>query len=316
LQLSSPLTVVGDLHGQILDLLRILQSCGVPPSRRYLFLGDIVDRGDFSIETCTLVFALKVAFPEAVHLIRGNHEFHIMCERGGFLEEIRSVYGSGSGVFELFVDAFSMIPITAIVDDRLLCVHGGLGPRWFSMSQARRIERPLHEFGDDILDSMMWSDPGDTSSFEPNTRGSGFIFGRAALREFLDTNSLAKLIRAHECVGEGCREVFGGTCVTVFSASNYGGNVQNDGAVLEIAAEGVCTPRTFPRLQYIRRATAQFGRVVAGAFNITVGKVGEIKAKPVIPKLPALPKMPSIGAKLVLRAATPRLQLVRVGRKA
>jgi protein phosphatase len=303
LPISGHIAIVGDLHGQLLDLLRILHAYGLPTEHQYLFLGDIVDRGDFSTETCTVVLALKVVHPDSVFVIRGNHEFRSLCEHSGFQDELATIYGQVSPrVFESFLAAFSMIPLTAIINKRFLCVHGGLGPNWFSLSQARNMQRPVHEFGDPVLDAMMWSDPDDhVSMFGPSVRGTGFFFGQEALEEFLQTNSLELIIRAHECVNTGCQFMFNDKCITVFSASNYGGVVRNNSAVFEITAESSYVVRRFAPLQYLRRSAAHFGKVVNDQWR-TIQMMGiDAGDKLMIPKLPSLRKIRGSASALSLR---------------
>jgi protein phosphatase len=328
LQVSGAFVVVGDLHGQLLDLLRVLQTCGFPPSTMLMFLGDIVDRGEFSIETCSLVFALKVKYPDSVFVIRGNHEFAFLCQRGGFKAEIDSTYGTDGNLWQGFLGAFSVMPLTAVINQKMLCVHGGLGPSWFSMSQARRIERPIDEFGDDILDAMLWSDPNANVSFyEPSERGTGFFYGEQAVGEFLDTNALTMLIRAHECVNTGCAFLFDNKCVTVFSASNYGGLVPNNSAVLEIGEDCEYTVKQFPPLQYLKRGSARFGKMVDGKFVSVAHKAAAVKGKLSSPRLPPLMGLgPAIRGTESARGVggmskpgwcgSPRVALVPIHRKA
>jgi protein phosphatase len=322
LELPGPVVIVGDLHGQVLDLFRILRSYGPPVDRRYLFLGDIVDRGEFSLETCTLLFALKVRFPAAVYSIRGNHEFRFLCERCGFQAELAAVYGPDGRVFEAFLDAFSVMPLTAVIGRRLLCVHGGLGPRWFSLSQARQVERPLHDFGDDIVDAMLWSDPhSNVQNFEPSVRGSGFLFGPAALNEFLDTNGLLLLVRGHECVNSGCHFMFDDRVVTVFSASNYGGMISNNAAVLDVAQDCQWTVQRFQPLQYLKRGAAQFGRIVNGVFRpvIHIKRITEpAQGRQGVARLPSLGQVPRLetpGRGIMPKSQTPRVPLMRLSRR-
>jgi protein phosphatase len=293
LQLTGSVVIIGDLHGQLLDLLRIVRSCGFPIAKTFLFLGDIVDRGEFSVETCTIVFALKIKYADSVFVIRGNHEFGFLSQRCGFKEEIESVYGE-STLYQNCLSAFSMIPLTAVVNEKMLCVHGGIGPGWFSVGQARRLERPIDEFGDELLDTMLWSDPTPTVDFyEPSPRGTGFFFGERAVAEFLDANSLTMLVRAHECVNTGCQFLFENKCATVFSASNYGGLVSNNSAVLEVNSAGDYSVRQFPPLQYLKRAAVQFGKVVDGKFVGLQPKAIAPKGKAPVPKLPRLPGLAS-----------------------
>jgi protein phosphatase len=262
LSLTGPILIVGDLHGQILDLFRVLQTYGLPDQNKYLFLGDLVDRGEFSTETCALVWALKVKYRDKVFIIRGNHEFSFLCKQCGFHAEVTTIYGPGSRVFESFIESFSFMPLTAVINEQILCVHGGLGPSWFSLSQSRQVDRPVHEFGEDLLDAMLWSDPNPgIYMFEPSNRGAGYLFGEGALVEFLDSNRLKLLVRAHECVNTGCQFAFNDRLATVFGASNYGGLVSNDSAVLEISESSDHEVRQFPPLTYLKRDTVKFGKL-------------------------------------------------------
>lgn len=257
LRLPDGITIIGDLHGHLLDLLRILQTYGLPENKSFLFLGDIVDRGEFSTETVTLVYSLKILYPKNVYIIRGNHEFAFLNTRCGFSNELNQIYGD-SKVFHAFLASFAFIPITALIDSKFICVHGGLGPSWFSINQASNIERPIDEFGDDLTDSMLWSDPNQyVSDFEPSNRGTGFFFGDSSLSEFLDLNNLKTMIRAHECVTGGCEFMFGGKLATVFSASNYCGLIPNNSACLTIT-EGRLEPKKFPPFQYLKRENVNF----------------------------------------------------------
>lgn len=259
LELQGPITVVGDIHGHLLDLLRILKIYGLPDKRKYLFLGDVVDRGEFSIEVVTLIFALKIKYPSQVYIIRGNHEFAFMCMRCGFKSELDNIYHS-SLLFDELTDVFTYMPLVALINKKIICVHGGLGPSWFSVAQAKRIQRPIIDFGDDIIDAMTWSDPSETiDMFEPSTnRGTGYLFGKVALTDFLDSNELTMMIRAHECVSNGCQFFFNDRLATVFCASNYCGLVGNKSAVITINKCGTLDTRTFPPFPYLRREFVSF----------------------------------------------------------
>ncbi|OHT16697.1 Serine/threonine-protein phosphatase beta isoform [Tritrichomonas foetus] len=258
IELQSPVSVVGDLHGHFLDLVRILQGFGLPIARQYLFLGDFVDRGEFSIETVIYVYLLKVNFPEKVFLIRGNHEFEYICSSSGFLNEITEFYGDRQ-LFYAFIDSFSVFPMAAVIDDTMLAVHGGIGPNLNELSQIKNMQRPITEFGDDVLDSLLWSDPStEISGFETSKRGSGYLFGYDSLKKFLDSNGLTKLIRGHECVHDGVFEMFNGMLVTVFSASNYCGSVGNKAAVYTIKDKKNFDVKRFQPLPYFKRTSALY----------------------------------------------------------
>lgn len=258
LELRSPCIIVGDIHGHILDLYRILTTLGLPPRRKYLFLGDIVDRGEFSVETLLLVFLLKIVFPDDVHIIRGNHEFRFLTEECGFLSQAVDIY-SNIDMYQESLKAFSYMPIAARIDNHILCVHGGIGPETHSLSQLWSLPRPINEFGRDLLDSVLWSDPSeDCDTFEPSSRGSGYFFGEKALQKFMEATQIDLIIRGHECVSGGIQWLFDKHLVTVFSASNYCGIAGNEAGVLEIEPGMKYHARKFPPLDYLMRNYVTF----------------------------------------------------------
>lgn len=358
IEIESPCSIVGDLHGHVLDLLRILKFCGLPkddtlPSSifassetiknynsmesisqvsssgrisldllspnhsKYVFLGDIIDRGEFSVETITIIFLLKALYPKDVYIIRGNHEFNFMATKCGFFDQVLDLFNEhkhkpdkisqfqsvgnieliqtpGLQVYDAFMSTFSYLPFGIRIDRKMLCVHGGIGPQVFSVKSVLQIKRPINDFGvSDVVDSLLWSDPSNklaksgpnnlgiapsrklqkndqaTKSaddvivsplssyysfeettngirspqlafestgklFEPSSRGSGYFYSGPALDEFLNLSDLDILVRAHECVIDGCEEMFHGHLVTIFSASNYCGIVRNNSAVLRV----------------------------------------------------------------------------------
>lgn len=246
LELSDPVIIVGDLHGHLLDLLRIIYNNGWPPETRYLFLGDIIDRGDFSLETVTMIFLMKVLWPNSVFIIRGNHEFACVCSSHGFSDEICSKYNSDL-LFSAYIAAFNELPLAALIGTDILCVHGGIGPELSSLSQIREITKPLSTWSG-VSESLLWSDPClFAQNFEVSKRGFGYIFGRHGLRKFLDANNLRFLIRGHECVLSGISMMFDGSLITIFSASNYCGSSGNRSGIMRID-KGEMTKITYPPL--------------------------------------------------------------------
>ena len=253
LTLKAPITVVGDLHGHLLDLFRILKTCGSPEARQYLFLGDIVDRGEFSVETILLIYIMKACWPKNVYIIRGNHEFGFLCGQCGFFAQLSVVYGDAN-IFKLFLRSFSYLPLGALIDNNILCIHGGLSPDLLSISQIRNIHRPFDNFGTDpVIDGILWSDPSkDVTCFVTSPRGSGYLFGEDNTKKFLKNNHLKYIIRGHECVQEGFDILFD-SIITVFSASNYCGMVKNDAAFLNIKKDGTFEKKTLPTMDYLLR---------------------------------------------------------------
>ncbi|OHT12596.1 Ser/Thr protein phosphatase [Tritrichomonas foetus] len=256
LDIESPCTIIGDLHGHVLDLFRILKTEGLPnqnPKNRFVFLGDLVDRGEFSVHTIVIVYLLKVLWPDKVFIIRGNHEFDFMASQGGFQTQVNDEF-SDNNIYNLFLDSFSHLPLSIRIDNSMICVHGGIGPSMFSVKQLFHIQKPFTEFGDEIIDALLWSDPSDSvEHFKPSSRGTGYFFSESALCEFLDLSNLDILIRGHECVMEGCEEKFGNRCITVFSASNYCGTVNNQSAVLRVTQPKTYEIVRFEPLDYLIR---------------------------------------------------------------
>lgn len=264
LNLQGPIHVVRDLHGHLLDLLRIVYNHGFPPATKYLFLGDLVDRGEFSLETTTFIFLMKVIWPTSVHLIRGNHEFEAICASHGFANEISQRYIDRS-VFEAFTAAFSVLPLAAKIGDHILCVHGGLGPDLVTVSQIQTIKRPMPSLYGGVPEALLWSDPSlDISGFGLSKRGSGHFFGLTAFKRFMEANKLRFLIRAHECVEGGIESIFGNSLLTVFSASNYCGNSNNRAGVLFVSAKNEFKKILYEPLPYLRRSDAVFSVVATG----------------------------------------------------
>ena len=221
LNISGDVVVVGDLHGHILDLFRIMKKFGSPSKQNYVFLGDLVDRGEFSIETVTAILLMKILWPTHVNLIRGNHEFLQMWKSCGFLNEVTNLYGCDDPIHD-FVRVFSVVPVAAIVNGRNLCVHGGIGPDLTSLSQLEELERPISDFNFEPLLSLLWSDPvNGQEGFKKSSRGSGYFFGEKETKKFLDDNHLDLLIRGHQCTDEGVDFMFDNRLVTVFTCSNY-----------------------------------------------------------------------------------------------
>ena len=267
LQISGECVIIGDLHGQILDLFRILRRFGLPPLVTYLFLGDLVDRGEFSTETTVFVFLLKILYPKNIYIIRGNHEFRSLCDTCGFFEELSSIYsGSSSQMISSFSNVFSFIPLAALLQGDSntlpsLCVHGGIGPGFRHISSLNSISRPITDYNDDIVCSLVWSDPSATQNgFGSSLRNTGYIFGYQSLSEFLSNNRLLLLIRGHECVSDGVSIQLNRRVITVFSASNYCGLCENKGGVLihhgpKLEQNDVCT---FPPLHSPHRKDVIF----------------------------------------------------------
>lgn len=240
LELSPPVKVVGDVHGQYSDLIRIFTKCGFPPLTNYLFLGDYVDRGKQSLETILLLLCYKIKYPENFFLLRGNHECANVTRVYGFYDECKR--RCNIKTWKCFIDTFNTLPIAAIVAGKIFCVHGGLSPVLNSMDEIRNIARPtdVPDFG--LLNDLLWSDPADTiNEWEDNERGVSYVFSKVAINKFLQKFGFDLVCRAHMVVEDGYEFFNDRTLVTVFSAPNYCGEFDNWGAVMSVSEELLCS---------------------------------------------------------------------------
>ncbi|OHT09231.1 serine/threonine-protein phosphatase PP1-like protein [Tritrichomonas foetus] len=202
---------------------------------KYLFLGDYVDRGKNSIETISLLFCLKIKFPNQVFLLRGNHEISYVNEKYGFLDECSDLFSID--VWRSINAVFNYLPLAAVVNDRIFCVHGGITPNLAKLDDIKNIERPLSFVNDCKEEDLLWSDPTiKLSKYQESERGLGYLFGKSAATKFLKSNKLKMIIRSHEMVDDGYEYPFAPRkrVLTVFSAPNYCGTSGNTGAVVRV----------------------------------------------------------------------------------
>ena len=232
LRLDLPCVIIGDIHGSLIDLLRIVQRNGRPASdNKYLFLGDIVDNGPFSLDTLAFVLMLKVSFPESVFLIRGDHEFaETKCTTNSFDQSVKQAY-QDSDLLSVFHMMFQKLPLAAVLDGAVFCVHGGIGPSLKHLDNLAYLAKPVKSDENSVIEEILWSDPMNSlTNFSVNrTRGHGSCFNNAALTHFLKENNLEMLVRGHEVRTGGVGIEFDGKLVTVFSASNYLGHGNQSG---------------------------------------------------------------------------------------
>uniref|UniRef100_A0A669EK78 Serine/threonine-protein phosphatase n=1 Tax=Oreochromis niloticus TaxID=8128 RepID=A0A669EK78_ORENI len=267
------ITICGDLHGRLDDLLLIFYKNGLPSAETpYVFNGDFVDRGKKSVEVVILLFAFLLLYPDYMHLNRGNHEDHIMNLRYGFTKEVMQKYKThGREILQLFQDVFSLLPIATVIDGKILIVHGGISdqtdldflssierhkvsginqlwPPGVRKNNFLHIHRQLSSFFvlvntficftlEQIVD-ILWSDPKIQDGCSPNTfRGGGCYFGPDVTQRLLLQHGLQLLIRSHECKQEGYEFCHNGKVITIFSASNYYEEGSNRGAYVKLGRE-------------------------------------------------------------------------------
>lgn len=230
---SCPVTVCGDTHGQVHDLQELFKIGGEPPDTNYLFTGDYVDRGFYSVETVSLLVSFKVRYPHRMTLLRGNHESRQITQVFGFYDECVRKYGNAN-VWKYYTDLFDYMPITAVIEKQIFCLHGGLSPSidWLAnIAELDRVQEIPHE---GPMCDLLWSDPDDRCGWGISPRGAGYTFGQDISKQFNHNNNLTLIARAHQLVMEGFNWCHDRNVVTIFSAPNYCYRCGNQAAVMEI----------------------------------------------------------------------------------
>ncbi|KAJ0261428.1 Serine/threonine-protein phosphatase PP1 isozyme 2 [Hirschfeldia incana] len=240
LELEAPIKICGDIHGQYSDLLRLFEYGGFPPTANYLFLGDYVDRGKQSLETICLLLAYKIKYPENFFLLRGNHECASINRIYGFYDECKRRFSVR--LWKVFTDSFNCLPVAAVIDDKILCMHGGLSPDLTSVEQIKTIKRPTDVPDTGLLCDLLWSDPSkDVKGWGMNDRGVSYTFGPDKVAEFLIKNDMDLICRAHQVVEDGYEFFADRQLVTIFSAPNYCGEFDNAGAMMSVDESLMCS---------------------------------------------------------------------------
>ena len=240
LEITPPVKICGDIHGQFYDLLRIFDRCGFPPNANYLFLGDYVDRGRHSVETMVMLYCYKVLYPDTFFLLRGNHECAAINKMYGFFDDVKRRYNIR--LFKQFTNVFECMPVACNISDKILCMHGGLSPDLNSLKQIADIQRPVDVPDRGILCDLLWSDPEEEIvGFTESDRGVSYLFGEDVVNTFLDTVDMDLIIRAHQVMERGYGFFASRQLVTLFSAPCYCGEFDNDAGVMNIDEKLQCS---------------------------------------------------------------------------
>lgn len=236
-------TVVGDIHGQFYDLLNILSLNGLPSEDNpYLFNGDIVDRGSFSIECILLLLSFKLLYPKHLYISRGNHETHTMNQMYGFEGECKHKYAFQ--IYEFFTQVFQVLPLAHCLNglredgfrmSKVLVMHGGLFQQDnVKLDDIRKIDRNRQPPSEGLMCELLWSDPMPVNGRVVSKRGIAIAFGPDVTRQFCKQNKLNYIIRSHEVKQDGYEMAHNDRCITVFSAPNYCDTMGNDGAIIRL----------------------------------------------------------------------------------
>ena len=251
-ELEAPLHVCGDIHGQYYDLLRIFEHCGYPGEYNYLFLGDYVDRGKQSLETVSLLLCYKIKYPEKVTLLRGNHESSVTNRIYGFYDECKRRYNIR--LWKSFTDLFNYLPVAALNDDKILCMHGGLSPDLKNIQSIQDISRPTDIPDQGLLCDLLWSDPDkEAVDYDENDRGVSVIFGEKVVTDFNKKNDLDLIIRAHQVVDEGYEFFANRQLITIFSAPNYCGEFDNSAGIMIIDDSLTCSLKVLRPVENLKK---------------------------------------------------------------
>ena len=255
LRLQAPIKIVGDLHGQFNDLLRILKLSGIPEDTNYLFLGDYIDRGKQSLETIMLLLCYKLKYPNNFFMLRGNHESANVTKMYGFYDECKR--RKSTKIWKTFIDVFNCLPLAATINDKIFCVHGGISPDLINLNQINsNVIRPTDIPDNGLITDLLWSDPDSTvKDWSENDRGVSYTFSKNNVLDFCSRFKFDLIIRGHMVVEDGYEFFAKKKLVTVFSAPNYCGQFQNWGAVLAINTGLMCSfellkPHTISKKKY------------------------------------------------------------------
>ncbi|CAD8073596.1 unnamed protein product [Paramecium primaurelia] len=218
---NTPVIICGDIHGQYFDLLELFKIGGQIPDKNYLFSGDYVNRGHHSVETFQYLLCLKIKYPKNITLLRGNHESRSQTQVYGLYDEVHRKYGN-IHPWQYFCEVFDYLPLCALVDQKVFCVHGGLSPQIKSIDQIRPIDRRNANDYEGSMADILWSDPEqDLDGWIANHRGGGQCFGKKVVEQFNHINGLILITRSHQLIMDGYRYEFNKQLVTVWSAPNY-----------------------------------------------------------------------------------------------
>ena len=246
-EIEAPCRVFGDIRGHLREMLTLFKTFGSPNHytgdvelSTYVFNGNFIDNGPQSLEIICLMFSLKILYPKNVILIRGSHEDPVINATRGFKDECmkRLPDDYGEPIWELFNHVFGFLPLGGVIENKIMVVHGGIGPSFTHISQVQNMKKPILQPCDNpITRDILWATPAESDSLKISVKQVGAAtFDMNQVVKFCLENGLELIIRSHECVSCGYEFFSGGHLITVFSAGDY---LQkgNSGACLTISSK-------------------------------------------------------------------------------
>jgi len=243
--------VIGDLHGDLISLVRLLEIIHLENAKYVIFLGDIVDRGLYQLECFILILALKIKDSNKYYLIKGNHETLEVNRKYGFYQDFLNRFKDPKKFNEITA-VYNALPYCALLNESILCLHGGIPEDYKVIKRLRGIKtseiKPINENTAKNLLQIMWNDPKpNLKGFTESFRGREIkFFGEDVFTDFMRENKLDYLIRAHERFPEGYKWFFNEQLLSIFSSTNYRGTLTPIAASYAIIRNKTVIPKILP----------------------------------------------------------------------
>jgi diadenosine tetraphosphatase ApaH/serine/threonine PP2A family protein phosphatase len=222
--------VIGDLHGDLKSLIKLIEIIKLEKPKYVIFLGDIVDRGLYQLECLILVLALKIKDSNKYYLLKGNHETLEVNRNYGFYQDFLNRFKNPKK-FNQVTAIYNTLPYSALVNESILCLHGGIPEEINAINRLRGIKTSeinlTYENTAKSLLQIMWNDPKpNLKGFAESFRGREIkFFGEDVFTDFMRENKLDYLIRGHERFPEGYKWFFNEQLLSIFSSTNYRGTL-------------------------------------------------------------------------------------------
>jgi uncharacterized protein YejL (UPF0352 family) len=249
LDLFAPMIVVGSLQGSLFNLYQILSRFGLPPTRSYIFLGNIVGDGQFSIETIAFLYALKTVYPRNIYILRGLNEIRSYARRRSFFRDAEKI-DSTHDLFNRFIESFSYLPLAATLFNSVFCCSGGLTSGLKYISEINNIS------GTKELAVFCKAEPSNTTASFRKDKMT-YFYGHTHFERFMASNSITLMITGNVMTHDGCKYSFGNRLISLFSASGLNGSGNNSSVLAIFAARDYKTIK-MPKIQRYTRESVSF----------------------------------------------------------